>query len=70
MPTFMQVGDLEPELPVDGRLHGGVSGADHVTQVAEAVTRVRLLHVREALVTKRDTLRPHSSLVIAIVPTP
>ena len=31
-----QVGDLEPELLVDGCLHGGISGADDVTQVAEA----------------------------------
>jgi hypothetical protein len=31
-----QVGDLEPELPVDGCLHGGVGGADDATQVAEA----------------------------------
>jgi len=31
-----QVGDLEPELPVDGCLHGGVGGADDVSQVAEA----------------------------------
>jgi hypothetical protein len=31
-----QVGDLEPELLVDSCLHGGVSGADDSTQVAEA----------------------------------
>ena len=31
-----QVGDLEPELLVDGCLHGGISCADDVTQVAEA----------------------------------
>ncbi len=31
-----QVGDLEPELLVAGCLHGGISGADDVTQVAEA----------------------------------
>ena len=31
-----QVGDLEPELLVDGCLYGGIGGADDVTQVAEA----------------------------------
>ena len=33
---FGQVGDLEPELFIDGSLHGGLSIADDVAQVAEA----------------------------------
>jgi hypothetical protein len=33
---FGQVGDLEPELFVDGSLHGGLCVADDVAQVAEA----------------------------------